>query len=86
MTNANCIDTNLPVNAPQPAAPWRDRIGNVVGLAKRTAVAALDTLAEWQERARQRRQLQELDDHMLRDLGLSRADAQRESERPFWDI
>ncbi|MCP5368041.1 MAG: DUF1127 domain-containing protein [Hyphomicrobiales bacterium] len=49
-------------------------------------MAALDTLAEWQERARQRRQLQELDDHMLRDLGLSRADAQRESERPFWDI
>ncbi|MGK9236672.1 DUF1127 domain-containing protein [Inquilinus limosus] len=35
-------------------------------------------------RARQRRMLESLDDHQLRDLGLSRAEALREARRPFW--
>jgi uncharacterized protein YjiS (DUF1127 family) len=38
----------------------------------------------WLERGRQRRQLSELSDHMLRDIGLTRADAWAESEKPFW--
>jgi uncharacterized protein YjiS (DUF1127 family) len=38
----------------------------------------------WLERARQRRQLRELSDHMLRDIGLTQADAWAESEKPFW--
>jgi uncharacterized protein YjiS (DUF1127 family) len=40
----------------------------------------------WLERARQRRQLAELSDHMLRDIGLTRADAWAESEKPFWRL
>ena len=35
--------------------------------------------------ANMRRQLAMLDDAALKDLGLSRADVQQESERPFWD-
>jgi uncharacterized protein YjiS (DUF1127 family) len=38
----------------------------------------------WHERARQRRQLQFLSDHMLRDLGLSRYDVHAEASKPFW--
>ena len=38
----------------------------------------------WHERARQRRQLQHLSDHMLRDLGLSRYDVHAEGSKPFW--
>jgi uncharacterized protein YjiS (DUF1127 family) len=38
----------------------------------------------WLERARQRRQLAQLSDYMLRDIGLTRADAWAESEKPFW--
>jgi uncharacterized protein YjiS (DUF1127 family) len=38
----------------------------------------------WLERARQRRQLAELSDQMLRDIGLTRADAWAESDKPFW--
>jgi uncharacterized protein YjiS (DUF1127 family) len=41
-------------------------------------------IATWSERARQRRALAALDDHQLRDLGLTRSDAFRESSRPFW--
>jgi uncharacterized protein YjiS (DUF1127 family) len=44
----------------------------------------LDTLAEWQERSRQRRHLMALNDHLLKDIGLSRADVVRESRKPFW--
>jgi uncharacterized protein YjiS (DUF1127 family) len=36
------------------------------------------------ERARQRRALSQLSDAMLRDLGLTRADVVRETEKPFW--
>jgi uncharacterized protein YjiS (DUF1127 family) len=38
----------------------------------------------WTDRARQRRQLAELSDHMLRDIGLTRADAWNEADKPFW--
>jgi uncharacterized protein YjiS (DUF1127 family) len=42
------------------------------------------TLLDWQERARQRRQLRDLDDAALKDFGRSRADASRECDKPFW--
>ena len=42
-------------------------------------------LQRWWELAEQRRRLALLDEFALHDLGLSRADALRESERPFWD-
>ena len=38
----------------------------------------------WLDRARQRRQLCELSDHMLRDIGLTRADVWAEVAKPFW--
>ena len=47
-------------------------------------VNAMDTVLDWQDRARQRHRLGELDDHLLRDIGLSRADLERESSKPFW--
>jgi uncharacterized protein YjiS (DUF1127 family) len=42
-------------------------------------------LFRWMELHRQRRMLAQLSDAALHDLGLSRADIQQESERPFWD-
>ncbi len=41
-------------------------------------------LARWQESHRQRYALQALDDRLLKDIGLSRADVHRESAKPFW--
>lgn len=38
----------------------------------------------WLERHRQRRVLAGLDDHLLKDIGISRADAWQESAKPFW--
>ncbi|MHA1536569.1 MAG: DUF1127 domain-containing protein [Alphaproteobacteria bacterium] len=41
-------------------------------------------LAKWQERVNSRHALLKLDDRMLRDIGVSRADAVSESDKPFW--
>lgn len=38
----------------------------------------------WYERHRQRRRLTELDDFMLRDIGVDRATAGQEARKPFW--
>lgn len=51
---------------------------------QRLATQVFSTLLEWEERARQRRQLSELDNRMLKDVGLTRADVSRELEKPFW--
>jgi uncharacterized protein YjiS (DUF1127 family) len=45
---------------------------------------AFEQVMAWFERARQRRQLQQLGDHMLKDIGLSRADVEAEVSKPFW--
>jgi uncharacterized protein YjiS (DUF1127 family) len=41
-------------------------------------------IAEWRRRARERRELSELGERDLHDLGISRCDAQREAQKPFW--
>jgi len=38
----------------------------------------------WFERAAQRRRLGELEDRMLKDIGVSRGEAYRESSKWFW--
>ncbi|MCP5368677.1 MAG: DUF1127 domain-containing protein [Hyphomicrobiales bacterium] len=59
--------------ASAPRVPWTLRLAR-----------ALDLVLDWHERARQRRHLAGLPDHMLHDLGLSRADVARETRKPFW--
>lgn len=50
---------------------------------ERLAIAAADALFEYAELRRQRRQLAALDERLLRDIGLSRADVEREYRRPL---
>jgi uncharacterized protein YjiS (DUF1127 family) len=59
------------VRAPMPA--WR--LSWLVGL-----------LRTWFRRARERRELVELSDAQLRDVGLSRHTVKREVEKPFWMV
>lgn len=47
-------------------------------------VAVVRGLTGWAERARQRRALLALDDSMLKDIGVTRADVMRECDKPFW--
>lgn len=67
---------------------YRDNAQNadtVLAAMGRALAGIVETLARWQEVSIQRRRLLELDAHMLKDIGISRADAVREARRPFWD-
>ncbi len=44
----------------------------------------LCVLGNWLARSRERRALGDLNDHLLRDIGISRVDAQREAAKPWW--
>lgn len=39
----------------------------------------------WRSLRKQRTRLADLDDHILRDIGVTRDMALKESKRPFWD-
>lgn len=43
------------------------------------------TLMRTHERWRQRQDLRELEDHLLRDVGITREQAQYEASKPFWE-
>ena len=82
MRSENCMGTiEPPGSGPLGLAPLARlglrRLGDHVG-------RGLDRLLLWTERAGQRHRLAELNDHMLRDIGLSRADVMAETTKPFW--
>jgi uncharacterized protein YjiS (DUF1127 family) len=60
--------------------PLRNAWSKPVLLASR----AVKQLVRWHQLRRDRIELMRLSDDRLRDIGLSRADVQRESRRPFW--
>lgn len=55
-------------------------------LATRLPRLELPPVGRWIAVARQRRQLAELGDEALRDIGVTPAEAGREAARPFWDL
>ncbi len=61
-------------------------LAELLSRAAHGARSAIGVLFGWSELARQRRQLASLDDHILRDIGIDRDVARRESARHFWDI
>jgi uncharacterized protein YjiS (DUF1127 family) len=66
---------------PGPASAPRGRSPASFGF---RAASLLRHVLAWSERIRQRRALLTLDDWMLRDIGVSRADVMRECDKPFW--
>jgi uncharacterized protein YjiS (DUF1127 family) len=48
------------------------------------AAIGVARLLHWHELARQRRALLALSDDMLKDIGITRVEAEREARRPFW--
>ncbi len=69
-------------NATNPAA--RRSSFAALSLALATVERAAGLLGTWRQRAADRRQLCDLDDHMLRDVGLSRGEVEFEISKPFW--
>lgn len=81
-------ETSTTAGAAAPALPSRfaplPRSGSSWSTAQSGLAAILQALLAWHDRARQRRGLLQLSDHMLRDVGLSRAEARCEAAKPFW--
>ena len=50
----------------------------------RRATELRHTLRVWIARSRSRRELRELDERLLRDIGVSRSEAERVGSKPFW--
>ena len=44
----------------------------------------LHTVLQWRARSRQRQALRELDDRLLKDIGLTREQQEQEARKPFW--
>jgi uncharacterized protein YjiS (DUF1127 family) len=73
----------MEIRASIPARSARRALGLRLGL-RSAAARALVGLLRWHEIARQRRALLTLDDRMLKDIGITRAEAEREASRPSW--
>jgi uncharacterized protein YjiS (DUF1127 family) len=52
--------------------------------ARHAAAILAQAVSDWRERTRQRYTLARLDDRLLRDMGLTRADVDQEVSKPFW--
>ena len=48
------------------------------------AVTVAAVITQWDLRRRSRKHLKQLDDHMLEDIGVTRSEAMKEAQRPFW--
>jgi uncharacterized protein YjiS (DUF1127 family) len=84
----HCPDTRFEVAPPHPMdAP---AAASTVLLLRRVLrwalVAGIERLLLWHEMARQRHQLSMMDDRMLKDIGLTRADVGSETRKPFWRL
>lgn len=71
----NCTDTFTATTAPP--AGFGGRLAQAFG-------RVVTGILEWQERAEQRAHLAGMDERMRKDIGITRADALREADKPFW--
>ena len=58
---------------------------NAVPATARLAIGVAVTVTKWHVHARTRRDLRDLEPHLLRDIGLTADQARTEAKRPFWD-
>jgi uncharacterized protein YjiS (DUF1127 family) len=65
----------------RPTEPQRALFAVHEGLRK-----VVETIFIWTQRAQMRRRLLTLDDRMLRDVGITRAQVHGEAEKPFWRV
>jgi len=91
----HAMNANLTVSASSPSSfvtPATFRRASTLPEVARSILAAVamsvaraaDLLVSWRRRTADRQHLLTLDDGMLRDIGLSRADVETEAGKPFW--
>jgi uncharacterized protein YjiS (DUF1127 family) len=78
MSNTRCETFETPV------AAYRGPQTGLLGTLVRAVSVVAETFYLWQDRAAQRAHLAGLEDHILKDMGIGRAEAEREAAKPFW--
>lgn len=68
----------------RPVSTHEGALPGLAGAIRRAAIGAVDFLLTWNRRARERHLLAALDEARLKDIGISRADVEREAAKPFW--
>jgi uncharacterized protein YjiS (DUF1127 family) len=74
------------IQARSPSPVQASTVAGASALARRGLAQAIDLVLTWSERAYQRRRLQALTQRDLHDLGLTMADVELESSKPFWRV
>lgn len=75
---------NTDVTSPGSFATVANADTRVTGVGKRSVLTLVDWLFGALERRRQRQALSGLDEHLLKDIGISRSDVEQEVTKPFW--
>jgi uncharacterized protein YjiS (DUF1127 family) len=87
-TVSACVDYLAPrQGSPRPAAPEAPLLGRnearaIAPVGPISRIVA--TIRLWRRRVRSRQELRELNDHLLKDIGLSRDAVACEVAKPFW--
>lgn len=76
---AHTINTKLITAGSTVSTPVR-----ALAKVRRFAVKCMQIIVVWQDRAEQRHALAELNERMLKDIGVSNVDAYKEARKPFW--
>lgn len=83
MYKDDCIDS-IETSTSRPSLDWQSWAAQGYSLVKRDAKALFGLLLHWDQRARDRKALREMEQHRLDDIGVSRRSALREGSKPFW--
>jgi uncharacterized protein YjiS (DUF1127 family) len=83
MSTQRCIAAAAPTTPPE-IVPTVTTVDERPPASPGRLVALLSCLSVWLERYRQRRHLSSLSPHMLKDIGLSRADVEFEYRKHPW--
>ena len=67
-----------------PFAAAADGPARLTSLAHPALRRLASMIREWRRRTRSRRELLTLNEHLLKDIGITRFDAQYEATKPFW--
>ena len=82
--SVSCEETNTPQRSLRAAGFLFRPFARFSAAISASYLRLSETSAMWRARLRQRRELQELSDHVLKDIGISRCDVFRESTKYFW--
>ncbi|WP_417783184.1 DUF1127 domain-containing protein [Terasakiella pusilla] len=77
-----CIDTIDTQTAPQ--LSWGQWAKTGARMVKADVLQLVTLLWTWHERSRQRFKMRQMSDDILKDIGRSRADIEKEAQKPFW--